>query len=134
MFRYDDLKRNRSGSRGGAEEHGAATSGSQSQETRFASSLLEKLNQYLDTASISLKLLKPSANFSRRNSFKRTSRDIKFFSKVVLPLVEKLFVAHRTFFLTAAQVSAGAPQAGVATPKEKEMVAALFCKLAHLLR
>ena len=114
------------------EAPGSAPGGTSS--TRFASSLLEKLNQYLDTASISLKLLKPSAVFSRRNSYKETSRDIKFFSKVVLPLVEKLFVAHRNFFLTSATVTAGAPQAGVATPREKEMVASLFCKLAALLR
>ena len=101
--------------------------------TRFASSLLEKLNTYLDTASISLKLLKPSAVFSRRNSFRETSRDVKFFSKVVLPLVEKLFVAHRTFFLTSV-TSTTVSVAGVATPKEKEMVASLFCKLGFLLR
>ncbi|KAI1309033.1 Ryanodine receptor [Halotydeus destructor] len=124
---------NRSGSRTGQEADHSGTPGGH-QATRFASSLLEKLNNYLDTASISLKLLKPSTNFSRRNSFKQTTRDIKFFSKVVLQLVEKLFVAHRAFFLTSATVTAGGPQAGVATPKEKEMVAALFCKLAHLLR
>lgn len=109
------------------------TSGSTG-STRFASSLLEKLNAYLDTASISMKLLRPSAVFSRRNSFKATSRDIKFFSKAVLPLVEKLFVAHRTFFLTCASVSSGIPSTGYATAKEKEMVASLFCKLALLLR
>jgi len=39
--------------------------------------------QYLDIAEISLKLLKPSANQSRRMSFKQSSRDVKFFSKVV---------------------------------------------------
>lgn len=113
------------------QEEGSNTGGS---STRFASSLLEKLNQYLDTASISLKLLKPSAVFSRRNSYRETSRDIKFFSKVVLPLVEKLFVAHRSFFLTSGGVTGSGPQAGVATAREKEMVASLFCKLAALLR
>nr|CAD7395324.1 unnamed protein product [Timema poppensis] len=50
-------------------------------ELRFAYSLLEKLIQYLDTASINMKLLKPSSTFSRRCSFKTSTRDIKFFSK-----------------------------------------------------
>lgn len=104
-------------------------------ETRFASSLLEKLLQYLDTAATSLKLLKPSSNYSRRMSFKESSRDVKFFSKVVLPLVEKLFSAHREFFLTSASTSSGGTMAaGMATSKEKEMVSSLFCKLAALLR
>ncbi|RWS22415.1 ryanodine receptor-like protein, partial [Leptotrombidium deliense] len=104
-------------------------------ETRFASSLLTKLLQYLETATMSLKLLKPSANCSRRSSFRQVTRDIKFFSKVVLHLVEKLFSAHRNFFLTSSQLSAGNTVAAeMATPKEKEMVASLFCKLADLLR
>lgn len=148
-------------------------------QTRFATSLLEKLLAYLDTAAISLKLLKPSENFSRRMSFKQQSRDIKFFSKVVLPLVERLFNAHRAFFLASPQVnnaasaiqvpeaesaisveanpttpadptksttgaaapaaatsagSATAASGSMATSKEKEMVASLFCKLAELLR
>lgn len=119
----------------GKSEETSSLSGHQSMSsTRFASSLLEKLIAYLDTASMSLKLLKPSAVFSRRNSFKATSRDIKFFSKVILHLIEKLFVAHRTFFLTSVTTSSTVAVAGVATPKEKEMIASLFCKLGHLLR
>jgi ryanodine receptor 2 len=55
---------------------------SASVELRFAYSLLEKLIHYLDTASINMKLLKPSSIFSRRNSFKTSTRDIKFFLKV----------------------------------------------------
>jgi ryanodine receptor 2 len=65
---------------GGTESEQAAASASV--ELRFAYSLLEKLIQYLDTASINMKLLKPSGIFSRRNSFKTSTRDIKFFSKV----------------------------------------------------
>jgi hypothetical protein len=65
---------------GGIESEQAAASASV--ELRFAYSLLEKLIQYLDTASINMKLLKPSSIFSRRNSFKTSTRDIKFFSKV----------------------------------------------------
>ena len=66
-------------------------SGAGSVERRFAYSLLEKLLQYLDCAAINMKILKPSANMSRRSSFKTSSKDVKFFSKVVLPLMVKYF-------------------------------------------
>lgn len=66
---------------GGTESEQAAASASV--ELRFSYKLLEKLIQYLDTASINMKLLKPSSIFSRRNSFKTSTRDIKFFSKVL---------------------------------------------------
>ncbi|GBP39010.1 Ryanodine receptor [Eumeta japonica] len=100
-------------------------------ELRFAYSLLEKLIQYIDRATINMKLLKPSTTFSRRPSFKTSTRDIKFFSKVVLPLMEKYFSTHRNYFIAVATAT---NNVGAASLKEKEMVAALFCKLASLLR
>ncbi|RVE49454.1 hypothetical protein evm_005885 [Chilo suppressalis] len=100
-------------------------------ELRFAYSLLEKLIQYIDRATINMKLLKPSTTFSRRSSFKTSTRDIKFFSKVVLPLMEKYFSTHRNYFIAVATAT---NNIGAASLKEKEMVAALFCKLASLLR
>lgn len=78
-----------------------------------------------------MKILKPSSIFSRRSSFKTCSRDIKFFSKVVLPLIEKYFSTHRNYFIAVATAS---NNVGAASLKEKEMVASLFCKLANLLR
>lgn len=68
--------------RGGQNETEQASTGV-AVELRFAYSLLEKLIQYLDRATINMKLLKPSSTFSRRNSFKTSTRDIKFFSKVI---------------------------------------------------
>ncbi|XP_014249566.1 ryanodine receptor isoform X2 [Cimex lectularius] len=100
-------------------------------ESRFAYSLLEKLIQYTDKASINMKLLKPSTTFSRRSSFKTCTRDIKFFFKVVLLLVEKYFSTHRSYFIAIATAT---NNIGAASLKEKEMVASLFCKLANLLR
>lgn len=100
-------------------------------EARFAYSLLEKLISYIDRATINMKLLKPSSTFSRRTSFKTCSRDIKFFSKVVLPLIEKYFSSNRNYFIAIATAT---NNVGAASLKEKEMVAALFCKLASLLR
>ncbi|XP_060521135.1 ryanodine receptor isoform X2 [Cylas formicarius] len=116
--------------RGGQQENEQATAGP-SVELRFAYSLLEKLIQYLDRATINMKILKPSQTFSRRNSYIKSSRDIKFFSKVVLPLMEKYFSTHRNYFIAVATAT---NNTGAASLKEKEMVAALFCKLANLLR
>lgn len=100
-------------------------------ELRFSYSLLEKLIAYLDRATINMKLLKPSTTFSRRSSFRMASRDIKFFSKVVLLLIEKYFSTHRGYFLAVATAT---NNIGAASLKEKEMVAAIFCKLSNLLR
>ncbi|XP_032596734.1 ryanodine receptor isoform X11 [Drosophila grimshawi] len=116
-------------SKGGAVEEGGATQAAV--ELRFSYSLLEKLIQYLDRATINMKLLKPSTTFSRRTSFKTASRDIKFFSKVVLPLMEKYFSTHRNYFIAIATAT---NNVGAASLKEKEMVASIFCKLAALLR
>jgi ryanodine receptor 2 len=77
--------------RGGATESEQAAAGA-AVELRFAYSLLEKLIQYLDTASINMKLLKPSSIFSRRSSFKTSTRDIKFFSKVLFLYKRYLYV------------------------------------------
>ncbi|XP_017836906.1 ryanodine receptor isoform X16 [Drosophila busckii] len=116
-------------SKGGAVEEGGAAQAAV--ELRFSYSLLEKLIQYLDRATINMKLLKPSTTFSRRTSFKTASRDIKFFSKVVLPLMEKYFSTHRNYFIAIATAT---NNIGAASLKEKEMVASIFCKLAALLR
>lgn len=88
-------------------------------EKRFAYSLLEKLLEYVDKAAINMKNTKPNARFSRRLSFSTATEDVKFFGKVVLPLVERYFRAHKSYFITlsAAQLS------GTASIKEKEMTA-----------
>ncbi|XP_023320280.1 ryanodine receptor isoform X3 [Eurytemora carolleeae] len=110
---------------------GDSLSDSKNPENRFAYRLLEKLISYLDTAASSMKILKPSANFTRRNSFSRPNKNVKFFVRVVLPLIEKYFGHTRHYFTAVATASSSA---GVATIKEKEYVASLFCKLANLLR
>ncbi|KAE9549703.1 hypothetical protein FO519_007091 [Halicephalobus sp. NKZ332] len=99
-------------------------------EKRFAYNLLEKLLQYLEQASFRMRSIKPSQELTRRNSFKREGQDVKFFEKVVLPLIQAYFNAHRNYFLA----SSSTVQTGTASNKEKEMVANLFCRLASLLR
>uniref|UniRef100_A0A182IRU9 Uncharacterized protein n=1 Tax=Anopheles atroparvus TaxID=41427 RepID=A0A182IRU9_ANOAO len=126
-LQYQGLKLHKP-SRGQTEEPGMSTAAI---ELRFAYSLLEKLISYSDRATINMKLLKPSSTFSRRSSFKTCSRDIKFFSKVVLPLMEKYFSSNRNYFIAIATAT---NNVGAASLKEKEMVASLFCKLASLLR
>lgn len=88
---------------------------SASSKRRFAYSILDKLLSYTDTVMVKLELLKSSANFSRRSSFKQTDKDVKFFSKVVLPLIERYFTAHREFFQTYYGLSSGTSQQSSST-------------------
>lgn len=53
-------------------------------EKRFAYNLLEKLIMYLEQAAGNMKPIKPSQGFTRRRSFKKASKDVKFFGKVSL--------------------------------------------------
>ncbi|CAO4380202.1 unnamed protein product [Caenorhabditis nigoni] len=99
-------------------------------EKRFAYNLLEKLITYLEQASLKMKSVKPSQELTRRNSFKKEGQDVKFFEKVVLPLMHAYFNAHKNYFLEGSSIV----QTGTASNKEKEMVANLFCRLAALLR
>lgn len=81
--------------------------------------MLEKLIQYLEKASSKIKLVKPSQELTRRNSFKKEGQDLKFFQKVVLPLIYAYFTAHKNYFLASSSIV----QTGMASNKEKEMVA-----------
>ncbi|RNA17217.1 ryanodine receptor 44F-like isoform X1 [Brachionus plicatilis] len=101
-------------------------------EIRFAFNLLEKLLEYVDKAALNMQSIKESAKFSRKSSFKTSGGDVKFFTKVVLPLIEKYFQSHRSYFILKS--SSNKPGFGCATAKEKEMTCSLFCKLALLLR
>ena len=40
---------------------------------------------YLDSSTPNMKLIKPSANFSRRTSYKKSEKAVKFFFKAWLP-------------------------------------------------
>lgn len=65
--------------------HGKDADGSalgSSTEKRFAYSLLQKLLEYLDKASVNMQQTKPSSRFSRRESYSQATEDVKFFGKV----------------------------------------------------
>ena len=107
------------------------TTSSTSSEKRFAYSLLEKLLEYVERASSTMQNYKESSKFSLHETYRLTTKDVKFFGKVVLPLIEKYFQAHRDYFITPSSLKTGITYASV---KEKEMCCSLFCKLAFLLR
>ncbi|CAF1381800.1 unnamed protein product, partial [Adineta ricciae] len=100
-------------------------------ENRFAYSLLEKLLEYVERASFTMQNYKESSKFSLHETYSIITKDVKFFGKVVLPLIEKYFRAHRDYFITPSSIKSGI---GCASVKEKEMCCSLFCKLAYLLR
>ncbi|CAF4061993.1 unnamed protein product, partial [Rotaria sordida] len=100
-------------------------------DKRFAYSLLEKLLEYVERASITMQNYKESSKFSLHETYRLTTQDVKFFGKVVLPLIEKYFQAHRNYFIIPPSLKTGVSCASV---KEKEMSCSLFCKLAFLLR
>ncbi|CAF0782285.1 unnamed protein product, partial [Didymodactylos carnosus] len=100
-------------------------------EKRFAFSLLEKLLEYVERAAYNMQNYKESSKFSLHESYRLSTKDVKFFGKVVLPLVERYFQAQRHYFIMPASLKTGV---GYASVKEKEMSCSLFCKLAFLLR
>ncbi|CAF0745111.1 unnamed protein product, partial [Didymodactylos carnosus] len=100
-------------------------------EKRFAFSLLEKLLEYVERAAHNMQNYKESSKFSLHESYCLSTKDVKFFGKVVLPLVERYFQAQRHYFIMPASLKTGV---GYASVKEKEMSCSLFCKLASLLR
>lgn len=74
-------------------------------DLRFAYSLLEKLIQYLDVAALNMKHLRPSGNYSRRSSFKTSTRDVKFFSKVYIYKHYRLISSYLNLFLNLGRVA-----------------------------
>ncbi|KAK0046902.1 ryanodine receptor 44F, partial [Biomphalaria pfeifferi] len=127
-----DQRRRESHPRGGRENDEDTGGGVSATERRFAYSLLEKLLEYLDKASVNMQMTRPSTRFSRRHSYSTATEDVKFFGKVVLPFVERYFHAHQAYFIA----SPNSPQGNhsMASFKEKEMTASLYCRLAQTLR
>ncbi|VDP16147.1 unnamed protein product [Soboliphyme baturini] len=110
------------------DEHSTNSEDHSSMEKRFACNLLEKFLTYMDNVALKVQPVKPSKAFCRRSDYVDTSHDVKFFSKILLPLLVAYFRSHSGYFLASGTGSAGA------TNKEKEMVAGLFARLAMLLR
>ncbi len=59
------------------------TNASQTNEKRFAYSLLEKLLEYVERASSTMQNYKESSKFSLHESYRLSTKDVKFFGKVI---------------------------------------------------
>ncbi|XP_078504129.1 ryanodine receptor 2 [Lissotriton helveticus] len=99
-------------------------------EKRFAYSFLQQLIRYVEEAH--QYILEFDGGSRTKGDLFPHEQEIKFFAKVVLPLIDQYFKNHRLYFLSTASrpLSSG----GHASNKEKEMVTSLFCKLGVLVR
>ncbi|XP_077587326.1 ryanodine receptor 3-like isoform X2 [Stigmatopora nigra] len=104
---------------------------SSSMEKRFAYSFLRKLLKYVDSAQEFIAHLEVMAA-SGKTDRSPHEQEIKFFAKVLLPLIDQYFKNHSLYFLSSPNQNLSS--SGYASNKEKEMVTSLFCKLAALVR
>ncbi|KAM6461143.1 ryanodine receptor 3 [Liasis olivaceus] len=102
-----------------------------SMEKRFAYKFLKKILKYIDSAQEFIAHLE-SIVTSGKTEKSPHDQEIKFFAKVLLPLVDQYFTNHCLYFLSSPTKPLSS--SGYASNKEKEMVASLFCKLAALVR
>ncbi|XP_062863974.1 ryanodine receptor 3 [Trichomycterus rosablanca] len=104
---------------------------SSSMEKRFAYKFLKKLLKYVDFAQEFIAHLDGKGSCGK-NDRSPHEQEIKFFAKVLLPLIDQYFKNHSLYFLSSP--SKNLSSSGYASNKEKEMVTSLFCKLAALVR
>ncbi|XP_067335775.1 ryanodine receptor 3-like isoform X24 [Channa argus] len=104
---------------------------SSSMEKRFAYKFLKKLLKYVDSAQEFISHLEAMAA-SGKTDRSPHEQEIKFFAKVLLPLIDQYFKNHSLYFLSSPNKNLSS--SGYASNKEKEMVTSLFCKLAALVR
>ncbi|TSO67486.1 Ryanodine receptor 3 [Bagarius yarrelli] len=119
---------------------------SSSMEKRFAYKFLKKLLKYVWTVPVPrIHLFNCCSGAAHKNTCSLEAmassgkndrspheREIKFFAKVLLPLIDQYFKNHSLYFLSSP--SKNLSSSGYASNKEKEMVTSLFCKLAALVR
>ncbi|XP_069065087.1 ryanodine receptor 3 isoform X1 [Pleurodeles waltl] len=102
-----------------------------SMEKRFAFKFLKKILKYVDSAQEFIAHLEAIVS-SGKTEKSPHEQEIKFFAKVLLPLMDQYFKNHCLYFLSSPIKTLSS--SGYASNKEKEMVASLFCKLAALVR
>ncbi|XP_043918075.1 LOW QUALITY PROTEIN: ryanodine receptor 1-like [Protopterus annectens] len=100
-------------------------------EKRFAYGFLQNLLKWLDTAQEFIAHLEAVVSSGRVEKSPH-EREIKFFAKILLPLINQYFKNHCLYFLSTPAKVLGS--GGHASNKEKEMIASIFCKLAALVR
>ncbi|KAK1117969.1 ryanodine receptor 3 isoform X1, partial [Acipenser oxyrinchus oxyrinchus] len=100
-------------------------------EKRFAYKFLKKLLKYVDSAQEFIAHLEAMVSSGKVDK-SPYEQEIKFFAKVLLPLIDHYFQNHSLYFLSSTAKTLSS--SGYASNKEKEMVTSLFCKLAALVR
>ncbi|KAM5146539.1 LOW QUALITY PROTEIN: ryanodine receptor 1 [Mantella aurantiaca] len=100
-------------------------------EKRFAYGFLQKLLKLMDSAQEFIAHLEAVVSSGRVEKSPH-EREIKFFAKILLPLINQYFKNHCLYFLSTPAKVLGS--GGHASNKEKEMIASLFCKMAALVR
>uniref|UniRef100_A0A8B9HQ31 Ryanodine receptor 3 n=1 Tax=Astyanax mexicanus TaxID=7994 RepID=A0A8B9HQ31_ASTMX len=104
---------------------------SSSMEKRTAYKFLKRLLSYVDSAQEFIAHLEAMASSGKTDKSPH-EQEIKFFAKVLLPLIDQYFKNHCLYFLSSPSISLSS--SGYASNKEKEMITSLFCKLASLVR
>ncbi|XP_068071751.2 ryanodine receptor 3 isoform X2 [Danio rerio] len=104
---------------------------SSSMEKRFAYKFLKRLLSYVDSAQEFIAHLEAMATSGKTDKSPH-DQEIKFFAKILLPLIDQYFKNHCLYFLSSPNINLSS--SGYASNKEKEMITSLFCKLAALVR
>ncbi|KAL4647687.1 ryanodine receptor 1-like isoform X1 [Arapaima gigas] len=100
-------------------------------EKRFAYGFLKKLLKWLDIAQEFIAHLEAVVSSGRVEKSPH-EQEIKFFAKILLPLINQFFKNHCLYFLSTPAKVLGS--GGHSSNKEKEMIASIFCKMAALVR
>uniref|UniRef100_A0A6I8PD25 Ryanodine receptor 1 n=1 Tax=Ornithorhynchus anatinus TaxID=9258 RepID=A0A6I8PD25_ORNAN len=100
-------------------------------EKRFAFSFLQQLLRWMDISQEFIAHLEAVVSSGRVEKSPH-EQEIKFFAKILLPLISQYFTNHCLYFLSTPAKVLGS--GGHASNKEKEMLTSLFCKLAALVR
>uniref|UniRef100_A0A671X6B8 Ryanodine receptor 3 n=1 Tax=Sparus aurata TaxID=8175 RepID=A0A671X6B8_SPAAU len=98
---------------------------SSSMEKRFAYKFLKKLLKYVDSAQEFIAHLESMAA-SGKTDRSPHEQEIKFFAKVLLPLIDQYFKNHSLYFLSSPNKNLSS--SGYASNKEKEMVTRYIIK------
>ncbi|XP_067337181.1 ryanodine receptor 3 isoform X3 [Channa argus] len=104
---------------------------SSSMEKRFAYKFLKRLLKHVDSAQEFIAHLEAMATSGKKDKSPH-DQEIKFFAKILLPLIDQTFKNHCLYFLSTPIKNLSS--CGCASNKEKEMVTSLFYKLATLVR
>ncbi|KAA0708571.1 Ryanodine receptor 3 [Triplophysa tibetana] len=104
---------------------------SSSMEKRIAYKFLKRLLSYVDSAQEFIAHLEAMASSGKTDKSPH-DQEIKFFAKILLPLIDQYFKNHCLYLMSSPSINLST--SGYASNKEKEMITSLFCKLAALVR